>query len=318
MRNHSATHLLHQALKDTLGEHVNQAGSIVLSNRLRFDFTHFEGLTIEEMKEIELKVNQKVLEALEVKTIKTSLKEAKETGAIGLFEGKYGDEVRIIKMGDYSQELCGGTHVKNTGAIGLFKIISETGIASGVRRIEAITGMETYRYLNHLEKQLDDLGSVLKTNKENLLLKSQSIVDELKQKDRDIEKMKKEKSKDISKEILDAKKEIKGINLITYRLEDVDMDGLRNLGDELKNKIESAVIVLASTVDDKILFLTMVTKDLNKKGILAGNIVREVAKATGGNGGGRPDMAQAGGKDISKLNSALENISALIEESIKS
>lgn len=317
MRNHSATHLLHQALKDTLGEHVNQAGSIVLSNRLRFDFTHFEALTTEQLKEIELKVNMKVLEALDVKTIKSSLEDAKETGAIGLFEAKYGEEVRIIKMGDYSQELCGGTHVKNTGSIGLFKIISESGIASGVRRIEAITGLESYKYLNNLEIELDDLSSLFKTNRENLLSKSHSIIDELKQKDNEIEKLKKEKSKDISKKIINSKIEIDGVNLITYRLEDMDMDSLRNLGDELKNKIQSGVIVLASVVDEKILFLTMVTKDLNKRKISAGNIIREVAKATGGNGGGRPDMAQAGGKDINKLDNALEIVVDLIKDSIK-
>ena len=220
-------------------------------------------------------------------------------------------------MGDYSQELCGGTHVKNTGAIGLFKIISETGIASGVRRIEAITGLESYKYLNKLEEEMDCIGDIFKTNRDNIILKSNQILDELKEKDREIDKLKKEKSKDISADILGTMEKIDDVNLITYKLEAMDMDSLRNLGDELKNKVESGVIVLASIIDGKILFLTMVTKDLNKKGILAGNIIREVAKATGGNGGGRPDMAQAGGKDVTKTDEALNIVANLIRNQLK-
>lgn len=316
-RNHSATHLLHKALKEVLGEHVNQAGSLVLPNRLRFDFTHFEAVSQRELEEIENRVNEKILKALTVSTEVTSLDRAEKLGAIGLFEDKYEDEVRVVKMGDYSIELCGGTHVDNTANIGLFKIISEGGIASGVRRIEAITGLEVYNYLKELEKDMDKLTVVLKTNREYLQDKASSMVEELRDKDREIEKLKAKLATDIAKDIIEEAKYVEDIPIVSYKTDSMDVNALRNLGDEIRNRLDSAVVVLASTQNSKLVFISMVTKDLIDKGILAGNLVREVAKVTGGNGGGRPDMAQAGGKDISKLDEALDLVPDLVKKQLK-
>ncbi len=311
-RNHTATHLLHKALKEVLGSHVNQAGSLVMPNKLRFDFTHFESPRDEEVKTIETIVNEKILEAYDVLTVETSLLEAQEMGAVGLFEEKYGDKVRIIKIDDYSQELCGGTHVKNTSNIGLFKITSETGIAAGVRRIEAITGSAVYEYLNQMESEIEEVSNILKTNKENLLDKAKSLTEDLKEKDREIDSLKGKMATNIADDILSSKIMVDDVALITYKVSDLDMNSLRNLGDEVRNRLGSGVVVLASVVKDKISFVTMVTKDLNIQGISAGNIIKEVAKATGGSGGGRPDMAQAGGKDTSKIDEALDMVPELI------
>lgn len=316
-RNHSATHLLHKALKEVIGSHVNQAGSIVLPNRLRFDFTHYEGLSKEDLLKIEEIVNTKILEAMEVKTSILSLEEAQKSGAIGLFESKYADEVRIISMGDYSKELCGGTHVNNTAKIGLFKILSEAGIASGVRRIEAITGLGVYEYLNELDNEIDQISHKLKTNRSSLLDKAESLTQEVRTKDKEIEELKRKLAKDIADDIINSGQDVDGAKVISYKVENMDMDSLRNLGDEIRNKIGSGVVVLASINDDKLSFLSMVTKDLNSKGISAGNIVREVAKVTGGNGGGRPDMAQAGGKDLSKVDEALAIVIELVKNAMK-
>lgn len=313
-RNHTATHLLHKALKEVLGSHVNQAGSLVLPNKLRFDFTHFEAPTLEELNKIETLVNNKILESINVSTLETSLLEAQEMGAVGLFEDKYGDNVRIVKVGDYSQELCGGTHVMNTSNIGLFKIISEAGIASGVRRIEAITGSSVYEYLKQMENEILEVSNILKTNKENLLDKAKSLTEDLKEKDREINSLKSKMATNIADDILFSKIMVDDIPLITYKVNDLDMNSLRNLGDEIRNRLGTGVLVLASVLKDKISFVSMVTKDLNAQGISAGNIIKEVAKATGGSGGGRPDMAQAGGKDVDKIETAL----ALVPELIKS
>lgn len=316
-KNHTATHLLHKALKEVLGEHVNQAGSLVLENRFRFDFSHFESLKEEEIFKIEEMVNEKIMAGLEVQVIETSLEDAQKIGAVGLFEDKYKDDVRIIKVDEFSQELCGGTHVNNTSDIGIFKILSEAGIASGVRRIEGITGRQVYKYIRNLEDNIDSISQSLKTNKNNILEKASSLMEDLKAKEKEIEGLKAKLAKDIAQDIIDSKKDLDGVNVITYKLENMDMDSLRNLGDEIKQRLESSVIVLASISDDKLTFLSMVSKDLNKKGLLAGNIVREVAKATGGNGGGRPDMAQAGGKDISKVDEALDLVYKIVKDQKK-
>ncbi|MGJ0848216.1 alanine--tRNA ligase [Tissierella praeacuta] len=313
-RNHSATHLLHRALKDVLGEHVNQAGSIVMPNRLRFDFTHFEGVTKEELKDIEKIVNSKILESLEVITIETSLKNAQEMGVVGLFEDKYKDEVRVLTMGDYSKELCGGTHVSNTANIGLFKILSESSIASGVRRIEAITGGSVYEYMNNMEDSIGELADILKTSKNNLLEKARTLVDEAKEKEKEIDSLKAKMASSIADEILSSKLVVSEVPTIVYKVDNMDMNSLRNLGDEIKNRLGSGVIVLASVKDDKISFVGMVTKDIIEKGIHAGNIIKEVAMKTGGGGGGRADMAQAGGKDINKVDEALSIVPNLIKE----
>ncbi len=316
-RNHSATHLLHRALKDILGEHVNQAGSVVMPNRLRFDFTHFEGVTDEDLKRIEEVVNSKIFEALDVKTKERSLEEAQEMGVIGLFEDKYEDKVRVLSMGDYSEELCGGTHVDNTGNIGLFKIISESSIASGVRRIEAITGQGVYEYLNKMENNIDEVTNILKTNKNDIISRLSNLTEDLREKDREIERLKSKMASSIADEIIEGKKDIDGISLISHKVENMDMNSLRNLGDEIKNKFSEGVIVLASVQDDKIYFISIVSKDLISKGIHAGNLIKDIAQATGGSGGGRPDMAQAGGKDISKLDEALSKVPDLIKMQIK-
>jgi len=317
MRNHSATHLLHRALKDVLGEHVNQAGSIVLPDRLRFDFTHFEAVKDEELKEIERIVNEKILEALEVKTFETSLDEAQEAGIVGLFEEKYKDKVRVVQMGDYSKELCGGTHVKNTSFIGMFKIISESSIAAGVRRIEAITGRSVYKYLLDLEKDMTAIAQIMKVNKKDVFGKVQNLMEELKSKEKEIELLQSKMASSLVDEILNSKQNVENIDLITYKVENMDMNSLRNLGDKIKDSLESGVVVLASVENTKIYFLCMVTKDLVNKGIHAGNIIKEVAKIAGGGGGGRPDMAQAGGKDISKVNEALSKVPSVLKEQLK-
>ncbi|OLS03903.1 alanine--tRNA ligase [Tissierella creatinophila] len=313
-RNHSATHLLHKALREVLGEHVNQAGSIVLPNRLRFDYTHFESPTVEQLNLIEQIVNREIYNGLEVTTTEASLEEAQKQGVVGLFEEKYGEIVRIIRMGDFSQELCGGTHVINTSNIGMFKIISEGGIASGVRRIEAITGLSVYEYLNEKEEQIETLSEILKTNKIDLIDKTENLVSELKAQEKEVSELKKKLSGDLSKEVLETLVKVGDTSLVTYRVDNMDIDDLRTLGDKIKDKLDSGVIVLASVVDEKIIFLVMVTKDLNSKGILAGNIVKEVAKITGGNGGGRPNIAQAGGRDVSKLEEAFSKVVDLISD----
>lgn len=317
VRNHSATHLLHRALRDVLGEHVSQAGSIVLPNRLRFDFTHYEAVSHEDLERIETIVNKKILDSLDVKTLETTLNESQEMGVVGLFEDKYKDEVRVVKMGEYSKELCGGTHVNNTSNIGLFKILSESSIASGVRRIEAITGEAVYEHLKEVEKDLDNISNILKTNKNDLVDKVYGIIEDIKVKEKEIESLKSKMALSIADDILSTKKDVNEVNFITYRIDNIDMNSLRNLADEIKNGLGSGVIVLASVDNGKISFVSMVTKDMVTKGIHAGNIVREVAKVTGGGGGGRPDMAQAGGKDISKIEEALSLIPTIISEQLK-
>ncbi len=288
-----------------------------MPNRLRFDFTHFEAITPDELKRIEAIVNSKILEALEVVTLETTLKHAQEMGVVGLFEDKYKDEVRVLKMGEYSRELCGGTHVSNTGNIGLFKILSESSIASGVRRIEAITGEGVYDYMNHMEEDINQLSSILKTNKNNLIEKAKTLAEEIKEKEKEIESLKSKMASSIADEILSSKTDIEGISLITYKVDNLDMNSLRNLGDEIRNRLGSGVVVLASVKDDKLSFVGMVTKDIVEKGIHAGNIIKEVAMRTGGGGGGRPDMAQAGGKDVTKADEALSIVPDLIKGQIK-
>ncbi len=316
-RNHSATHLLYQALKEKLGDHVEQAGSLVLDDRLRFDFTHYEALKLEELKEIEARVNEIIQEAIDLEVKHTSLEKAQAEGIVGLFADKYEDEVRVIGVGDFSRELCGGTHVNNTAEIGLFKIISESGIASGVRRIEAIVGKEVYKHILGLENELDEIARLVKANRDNLNNRVGSLVEELKSKDKEIEGLRKELASDLSEDLLEEVKEEAGIKYIAHSLDNMDMDSMRNLADELRTKLDSGVVVLASILDGKLTFLTMISQDLVKRGLKAGDIVREVAKVTDGNGGGRPDMAQAGGKDLTKLNEALELVPRLISENLK-
>ncbi len=314
-RNHSATHLLHEALRQVLGEHIQQAGSLVTSERLRFDFTHFESMSNEELLKIEKIVNKKVLEGMNIDAKEMSIEEAKKKGATALFGEKYGEVVRVVSMGDFSIELCGGTHLKNTSQIGLFKIISESGVAAGVRRIEAITGMGVYHYMNEKERSILSVCDALKTREDNMVDKAKSLVEEVKELNKELNAIKSKLAMASVEEAI-MKKEVKGVNLIVGKFEGMDMNALRNMGDNLKDKYGSGVVVLANIGEDKVNFIVTATKDVVQKGAHAGNIIREVAKIAGGSGGGRPDMAQAGGKDVTKVKEALLHAKEVLENQI--
>ena len=316
-RHHSATHLLHKALKEVLGEHVNQSGSLVAPDRLRFDFTHFSVLTEEEIEKIEKKVNQAIMINYPVETEHKDLDEAKEMGATALFGEKYGKEVRVVKMGDFSLELCGGTHVDATGDIGAFKITSESGVASGVRRIEAVTGEYALDYFNSKLNLLNQTAAELKTEPDNLLNRVKQLQKEQKDLEKELEALKQKLAGSKKDELIDELKEIAGVNVLTAELEDLDNSALRNLNDQLKDKIDSAVIVLASKGDNKVIFVASVTEDLIDKGFKAGNIISKVAGIAGGGGGGRPDMAQAGGSKPKKTAEALAEVEKIVREIAK-
>lgn len=311
-RNHSVTHLLHRALKDVLGNHVNQAGSLVMPDRMRFDFSHFEAMSKEEIEEVEKIVNEKIFEGLPVETKLTNLNEAKEMGAIGLFEDKYHDEVRVLSMGDYSRELCGGTHVSNTSEISMFKILSESGISNGIRRIEAITGPAVLKYLNELKDEQEEIARELKSNKEEILQKIKLNIKSLKEANKEIEKLEHDMAKDQIADIMGSVKNKNGINYVIKKFEGVDVNTLRDLADEVRNKVGSVVVLFATVNEGKLNFVCAVSKDLVEKKIAAGKIIKEIAKVAGGGGGGRPDMATAGAKDINKVGEALNKLSELL------
>lgn len=311
-RNHSVTHLLHRALKDVLGNHVNQAGSLVMPDRMRFDFSHFEAMSKEEIEEVEKIVNEKIFEGLPVETKLTNLNEAKEMGAIGLFEDKYHEEVRVLSMGDYSRELCGGTHVSNTSEISMFKILSESGISNGIRRIEAITGPAVLKYLNELKDEQEEIARELKSNKEEILQKIKLNIKSLKEANKEIEKLEHDMAKDQIADIMSSVKNKNGINYVIKKFEGVDVNTLRDLADEVRNKVGSVVVLFATVNDGKLNFVCAVSKDLVEKKIAAGKIIKEIAKVVGGGGGGRPDMATAGAKDINKVGEALNKLSEIL------
>lgn len=315
-KNHTATHLLHSALKMVLGNHVEQAGSLVTPDRLRFDFTHFEGISPDNLKEIERLVNKKIMEALIVNTVEASIDEARKMGATALFGEKYGSVVRVVKAGDFSMELCGGTHVVNTATIGLFKILSEGGVAAGVRRIEAITGNSSVKYVEELEDDHKNIAGILKTTPKDIGRRVEGLLVELKEKEKELEALKSNMAAGAAEDIINSARDIKGVKVVTAVV-DTDVDGLRELGDRLRDKLGKSAILLASTKDDKITFIAMLSKDAISSGAHAGNIIKEVAKIAGGGGGGRPDMAQAGGKDKSKVKEALEAAYGVIEGMIK-
>ncbi len=304
-KNHTATHLLHRVLKDVLGEHVNQAGSSVSDDRLRFDYTHFELVNEDTLKEIEERVNKAILSDYIVNTSLVSIEEARKQGAMALFDEKYGDVVRLVKVGDFSKELCGGTHIDETAKIGMFKILSESSIASGVRRIEALTGKAAIEYLNNANSIITELMQSLKTTREELTDKVVNLRKELKDKEKEITKLNNEILKSSMDDILNKYEEINGVKVFTIKLKDTDANALRDVADRIKDKNPSCVIILASEFEGKVLFVASVTKDLNQKGIQAGSIVKLAAQVAGGGGGGRPDFAQAGGKDASKIDEAL-------------
>lgn len=307
-RNHTATHLLHKALRNVLGEHVHQAGSLVTPSRLRFDFTHYAAMTPEEVAEVEAEVNRKAMEAIQVDVNYMSLDEARAMGAMALFDEKYGSEVRVVSIGDYSAELCGGTHLRNTGQMGLFKILSESGVAAGVRRIEAVTGTGVLDYLAHTERLLGAAASQLKAPMEDLPEKVARLVAEVRELNKEIESLKAKQAASQLDDILASATEVGGVRTITYGLKGLDAAGLRNLADQIKDKLGSGVVVLGSETGGKALFVAVVTEDLISRGLHAGNLVKEAAAAAGGGGGGRPDMAQAGGKDGSKVSEALAKV----------
>ncbi len=305
-KNHSATHLLQKALRTVLGEHVEQAGSLVTPDRLRFDFTHFSAMTPEEIKKVEELVNEKIQENLDVVTQEMSLDEAKKTGAMALFGEKYGEKVRVVKMGDFSTELCGGTHVAHTGTIHAFKILSEAGIAAGVRRIEALTGDGLMRYYENLEQELVEAAKTAKTTPADLKNKIESMLEEIKALHAENDKLKSKLANESLGDVMNQVRDVKGVKVLAAKVADVDMNGLRGLGDQLKDKLGEGVIVLASVQGDKVNLMVTATDEAQKKGAHAGNLVKAIAGLVGGGGGGRPNMAQAGGKNPAGVDAALE------------
>ncbi|MEW9500523.1 alanine--tRNA ligase [Jeotgalibacillus marinus] len=304
-KNHTATHLLHQALKDVLGDHVNQAGSLVQKDRLRFDFTHFGQVQPEELERIEEIVNEKIWNSFSVDTAIKSIDEAKAMGAMALFGEKYGSEVRVVSIGGYSLELCGGCHVNNTAAIGLFRIVSEAGIGAGTRRIEAVTGEAAYRYMNEQVNLLRQSAQSLKTNPREIVARIQALQAEVKDVQRENESLHAKMSNIEASSIIDRVQIIDGVSVLAEKVQVADMNGLRTMADDIKNKLGSGVLVLIAVQGDKVQIIAGVTKDLIDRGFHAGKLVKEVAIRCGGGGGGRPDMAQAGGKDPQKVEEAL-------------
>ena len=316
-RNHSATHLLQKALRTVLGTHVEQAGSSVNEDRLRFDFTHFSAMTPEELKKVEDIVNEKIAAALPVVVKNMPIEEAKKTGAQALFGEKYGDIVRVVNMGDFSIEFCGGTHVQNTSEITAFKILSETGVAAGVRRIEALTSEGLMKYYEELEEKLKNAAHLLKATTDSLADKITHLMSENKALHSEVESLKSRMAQDAVGDVMDQVKEVKGVKLLAAEVDGVDMNGLRDLGDQLKEKLGDGVVVLASANEGKVSLMATATDGAMKKGAHAGNLVKGIAGCVGGGGGGRPNMAQAGGKNPEGIKDALEKAAEVLEGQIK-
>ena len=316
-KNHSATHLLQKALKTVLGAHVEQKGSLVNPTRLRFDFAHFQAMTPEEIAETEALVNKEIQAALPVTTQIMGIEEAKKTGAMALFGEKYGDEVRVVSMGDFSVELCGGTHVANTANITLFKIVSEAGVAAGVRRIEALTGNNVIEYYRQMEENLHIIAKTLKTSPAEITEKITHLQKEVKELQSENESLKSKMAQDSLGNVMDQVVEVKGVKVLASAVDGVDMNGLRDLGDQLKEKLGEGVVVLASAKDGKVSLLAMATQDAMDKGAHAGNLIKAAAAIVGGGGGGRPNMAQAGGKNPDKIPEAIAKVAELVEGQLK-
>jgi alanyl-tRNA synthetase len=316
-RNHSATHLLHKALKEVLGAHVNQAGSLVEPDRLRFDFTHYAAVAPEELRKVEEMVNQAVLSNLPVKTQVTTLDEARALGATALFGEKYGEQVRVVKMGDFSMELCGGTHLNSTAEVGLFKLVGESSVGAGLRRVEAVTGEGALRYINAREEQLEAVAGLVKANPNELVHRVENLVHTIKQLENESEALQAKLAKYQVQDLLNCTREIKGVKVLAGQATAPDMDSLRGMVDLLRDRLGSGVIVLGSVMGDKVSLVAAVTKDLLSSGLHAGKLIKEIAAVAGGSGGGRPDMAQAGGKDPARLAEALEKVYRVAEQQIK-
>ena len=316
-KNHSATHLLQKALKIVLGNHVQQAGSNVNEDRLRFDFAHFQAMTPEEIKRVEAIVNEEIEANLPVLTKVMDLEEAKKTGAMALFGEKYDQNVRVVSMGDFSKELCGGTHVSNTGKISAFKIVSEAGVAAGVRRIEALTSKGVFKYYDTLEKELDEAAKAAKTEPSMLLKRIETMQDEIRALQAENEQLKNKMAKDAIGDVMSQVQEVKGVKLLALKVSDVDMQGLMNLGDQLKTKLGEGVVVIASDCQGKVSLIAMATDGAMKAGAHAGNMIKGIAKLVGGGGGGRPNMAQAGGKNPAGIDLALKEAVSVLEGQIR-
>ena len=307
-RNHSATHLLQKALREVLGTHVEQSGSYQDAGRTRFDFSHFKAMTPEEIKAVEKLVNDKIAESLPVDTKVMSVEDAKKSGAMALFGEKYGDEVRVVGMGEFSKEFCGGTHVKNTGMIGQFKIISESGVAAGIRRIEAITGHNVIKYYENLEQTIAEAAKIIKASPDKLVEKAKHLMEEMKTLQSENESLKNKAAKEALGDVMDKVVEIGGVKVLSVEIPETDGNELRTLGDELKNKLGEGLIFLASAKDGKVNLVAMATDGAVKAGVHAGNLIKTVAPIVGGGGGGRPNMAQAGGKLPDKIGQAVETV----------
>ena len=307
-RNHSATHLLQKALREVLGTHVEQSGSYQDAGRTRFDFSHFKAMTPEEIKAVEKLVNDKIAESLPVDTKVMSVEDAKKSGAMALFGEKYGDEVRVVGMGEFSKEFCGGTHVKNTGMIGQFKIISESGVAAGIRRIEAITGHNVIKYYENLENTIAEAAKIIKASPDKLVEKAKHLMEEMKALQSENESLKNKAAKEALGDVMDKVVEIGGVKVLSVEIPETDGNELRTLGDELKNKLGEGLIFLASAKDGKVNLVAMATDGAVKAGVHAGNLIKTVAPIVGGGGGGRPNMAQAGGKLPDKIGQAVEAV----------
>ena len=316
-RNHSATHLLQKALREVLGSHVEQAGSYQDGDRTRFDFSHFSAMTAEEIAKVEAIVNEQIALATPVVTEVMSADEAKNSGAMALFGEKYGESVRVVSMGDFSKELCGGTHVANTAEITAFKIISESGVAAGVRRIEALTGSNVFAYYKEVEEKLNAAAKVVKSTPANLLERLESLMAEVKALSSENESLKSKAAKDALGDVMDRVTEIKGVKVLATSVDGVDMNGLRDLGDQLKEKLGEGVVVIASSCDGKVNLIAMATDEAQAHGAHAGNLIKAIAGKVGGGGGGRPNMAQAGGKNPAGIPDAIAEVAVALEGMLK-
>ncbi len=317
-RNHTATHILDKALRDVLGSHVAQAGSLVEADRLRFDFSHFEAMTAEQIKETERIVNEKILACIDVKVQELPIEEAKKLGAIALFGEKYGDVVRVVSVGDYSVEFCGGTHLTNSAQCGLFKIISESGVAAGVRRIEAITGKGVLRYIENNDKLIASTAAALKTNLLGEIdKKAESAMEKNRELEKQIDGFKEKMAAAKVSNIMAGVKHIGEINLLTAQVDGMGADEMKSMADKVKEEVPNSVAVMGAYTDGKITFVAMASKDAVKMGVHCGNIIKEITAVAGGRGGGKPDMAQGGGSDASKIDDALARVDEIVAEQIK-
>lgn len=312
-RNHTATHILQKALQSVVGDHVHQAGSSVNADNLRFDFNHYEALTKEQLFEVEKLVNEKIMEFLPVEVAEMSMEEAAKLGATALFGEKYGDRVRVVSVGDFSKELCGGTHVSNSGLIGSFKITSESGVAAGVRRIEAVTGMAVNRMLSDAEQIVEEVAAALKSNKISLIAKANSISEEVKALKKELDTIKKDSISSSLDSMLNEATDIGDVKILTKKFTDFSINDLRQISDDIKKSHKGYILVFATVNEDKVTFMVSITDDLLEKGYHAGNMIKQIAAAAGGGGGGKADMAQAGAKDPSKIEEAFKTALQLVE-----